>query len=79
MLSAERDGVVIVAPMRVESSEKDKSGRPVATGVTWVRLQPGDPGYDIWDRHLRELEQTRRRPSWSSRVAAGLDGRARRG
>lgn len=44
-MDAYRDGDTIVAPRRAEG--------PDAIGDAWVRLEPGDPDYDMWDRWLR--------------------------
>lgn len=48
-MDAYRDGTAIVAPRRAEG--------PDALGDAWVRLEPGTPGYDMWDRWLSGLER----------------------
>lgn len=48
-VEASREGRAIWAPTRAEASG--------VVGVGWVKLLPGEPGYAMWDRYLKDVER----------------------
>lgn len=45
-----REGRYIWAPKRAESADGG------TIGVGWVKLAPGDAGFDMWNRYLRRVQ-----------------------